>query len=102
MTDRLKTVYPPKTSFCGGYNELKCIIIICMKCAIFASLHHFLENPSYQVCVDFALAATGLRSRGRLRPVVEQIRLPRIETCGLESPTKYRKYSYVKGVQILF
>ena len=21
MTDRLKTVYPPKTSFCGGYNE---------------------------------------------------------------------------------
>ena len=22
MTDRLKTVYPPKTSFCGGYNEL--------------------------------------------------------------------------------
>ena len=22
MTDRLKTVYPPKTSFCGGYNNL--------------------------------------------------------------------------------
>ena len=21
MTDRLKTVYPPKTSFCGGYNK---------------------------------------------------------------------------------
>ena len=21
MTDRLKTVYPPKTSFCGGYND---------------------------------------------------------------------------------
>ena len=21
MTDRLKTVYPPKTSFCGGYNN---------------------------------------------------------------------------------
>ena len=20
MTDRLKTVYPPKTTFCGGYN----------------------------------------------------------------------------------
>ena len=23
ITDRLKTVYPPKTSFCGGYNNLK-------------------------------------------------------------------------------
>ena len=23
ITDRLKTVYPPKTSFYGGYNELK-------------------------------------------------------------------------------
>ena len=22
MTDRLKTVYPPKTSFCGGYNNI--------------------------------------------------------------------------------
>ena len=22
MTDRLKTVYPPKTSFCGGYNKI--------------------------------------------------------------------------------
>ena len=22
MTDRLKTVYPPKTSFCGGYKEI--------------------------------------------------------------------------------
>ena len=22
MTDRLKTVYPPKTSFCGGYKNL--------------------------------------------------------------------------------
>ena len=21
MTDRLKTVYPPKTSFCGGYKQ---------------------------------------------------------------------------------
>ena len=21
MTDRLKTVYPPKTSFCGGYKK---------------------------------------------------------------------------------
>ena len=21
MTDRLKTVYPPKTSFCGAYNK---------------------------------------------------------------------------------
>ena len=21
MTDRLKTVYPPKTSFCGGYKD---------------------------------------------------------------------------------
>ena len=21
MTDRLKTVYPPKTPFCGGYNK---------------------------------------------------------------------------------
>ena len=21
MMDRLKTVYPPKTSFCGGYND---------------------------------------------------------------------------------
>ena len=23
MTDRLKTVYPPKTSFCGGYKNTK-------------------------------------------------------------------------------
>ena len=23
MTDRLKTVYPPKTLFCGGYKESK-------------------------------------------------------------------------------
>ena len=22
MTDRLKTVYPPKTMFCGGYKTL--------------------------------------------------------------------------------
>ena len=22
MTDRLKTVYPPKTSFCGGYKNI--------------------------------------------------------------------------------
>ena len=27
MTDRLKTVYPPKTSFCGGYKKKrKCTI----------------------------------------------------------------------------
>ena len=23
MTDRLKTVYPPKATFCGGYNYLQ-------------------------------------------------------------------------------
>ena len=23
ITDRLKTVYPPKTTFCGGYNDPK-------------------------------------------------------------------------------
>ena len=28
MTDRLKTVYPPKTSFCGGYNEEGLIAIL--------------------------------------------------------------------------
>ena len=28
ITDRLKTVYPPKTSFCGGYNKLFSIRII--------------------------------------------------------------------------
>ena len=26
MTDRLKTVYPPKTSFCGGYKEINLIL----------------------------------------------------------------------------
>ena len=29
MTDRLKTVYPPKTSFCGGYKKLLYIAWAC-------------------------------------------------------------------------
>ena len=28
MTDRLKTVYPPKTSFCGGYNYGRSILCL--------------------------------------------------------------------------
>ena len=34
MTDRLKTVYPPKTSFCGGYNKDKAEMPIRMGSAL--------------------------------------------------------------------
>ena len=28
MTDRLKTVYPPKTLFCGGYNYIMLLLVL--------------------------------------------------------------------------
>ena len=42
ITDRLKTVYPPKTSFCGGYNNLCAAGTKLLK---FEMVSDFLDHP---------------------------------------------------------